>query len=62
MTTKEKHVTVEKVMQAPARTPGSIRGKVTRVEVRSHEAPHVADASSMAGSIWVRAALAERKM
>ena len=53
---------VEKVMLAPARTPGSMRGKVIRSEVRSQEAPQVAEASSMAGSICVRAALAERKI
>ena len=53
---------VENVMQAPATTPGSMRGNVIRVEVRSHEAPQVADASSIAGSICVSAALAERSL
>ena len=53
---------VEKVMMAPAMTPGSMRGTVMRVEVRSQDAPQayktgVRSAPRVSGEARARSAI-----
>lgn len=49
-----------KMKRNPTSSPGTSRGRVTRLNVCSHEAPATWDASSNSGEIWEREACVDR--